>query len=225
MMAPETRLPELCPGDWTMLDRDQAAEALRIFKANHPEQGKLTAGSVIGIRELAPSFYPGMRLLELLLAHNDFGASLVALVNDDFVTTFNGSSPPLHGLNATGVLKLDTEEDAIGYLCFFCAVVCGDGGAFRNIGSADDLTLHGEADLSGLAIRPHKVIVRPDGVSTSWEIDATVQYSSAIFGARFKVLADGMTEMMDDDPLGSDLPLVGQRFVGGMRVLFNTGTA
>ncbi|CAN5440843.1 hypothetical protein BH10ACI4_BH10ACI4_28260 [soil metagenome] len=127
----------------------------------------------------------------------------------------NGSSPPIHEVNAKAPVRL-TEENAGYYLSFFCLFVQGDEGPYYIIHNlSDELLPAGVASsqnagnppgrtLPGLFRRP-KYLGKSDG--GFWRFSTLVYYSDAIFLADFEVQPSGMVEMVDDQPLITDLPL------------------
>jgi len=120
----------------------------------------------------------------------------------------NGTSPPIHEVNATAPLRLD-GGNVLDYLRFFCFFVRGEEGPFHIAESVDDPVLPQEVDRKTRAVfegtlRPATYEGR-DGQGR-FLCDAVVFYADALFFANFAVQPTGMTEMIDDEPIAADLP-------------------
>lgn len=121
----------------------------------------------------------------------------------------NGTSPPIHEINAKAPVKI-TDENVLEYLNFFCFFVRGEEGPFLIAESMDDPYMPKDLDD-----RTRSVIegtIRPasyEGKNEQgyWLCDAVVYYSNALFIANFAVQPGGMIEMLDDEPIAADLPV------------------
>lgn len=137
----------------------------------------------------------------------------------------NGTSPPIHEVNAKAPIKI-TEENVLEYLRFFCFFVRGEEGPFLIAESADDPYIPKNVDertksvIEG-TIRPASYegigdtsdpkllkALQQSNLDPSREVfmcDAVVYYSNALFIANFAVHAGGMIIMLDDEPIAADL--------------------
>jgi ankyrin repeat protein len=121
----------------------------------------------------------------------------------------NGTSPPIHEVNATAPLKLN-EANVRSYLRFFCFFVRGEEGPFYIAETMDDPLIPKATDD-----KTRKVLegtVRPvsfEGYNEKGHflLEGTVLYSNAMFIVHFAVQPAGMIEMLDDDPVAADMPL------------------
>ncbi|HEU4839481.1 MAG TPA: hypothetical protein VFS88_08745 [Micavibrio sp.] len=119
----------------------------------------------------------------------------------------NGTSPPIHEINAKAPVKI-TEDNVLEYLKFFCFFVRGEEGPFLIAESIEDPYIPKNVDE-----RTRSVIagtIRPasyEGMNDKgfFLCDAVVFYSNALFIANFAVQPGGMIEMLDDDPIAADL--------------------
>lgn len=119
----------------------------------------------------------------------------------------NGTSPPIHEINAKAPVKI-TDDNVLEYLRFFCFFVRGEEGPFLIAESMDDPYIPQNMDE-----RTRSVIegtVRPAAYEGKNEkgfflCDAVVFYSNAMFIANFAVQPGGMIEMLDDEPIAGDL--------------------
>ena len=120
----------------------------------------------------------------------------------------NGTSPPIHEVNAKAPIKV-TDENVLEYLRFFCFFVRGEEGPFYIAESMEDPNMPTEMDdttrsvIEG-TIRPASYEGKND--QGHWLCDAVVFYSNALFIANFAVQPSGMIEMLDDEPIAADLP-------------------
>ena len=119
----------------------------------------------------------------------------------------NGISPPIHEVNAKAPIKV-TEDNVLEYLRFFCFFVRGEEGPFLIAESMDDPYIPQNMDAKTRAVV--EGTVRPatfEGRNEQGHLlcDAVVFYSNALFIANFAVQPSGMIEMLDDEPIASDL--------------------
>jgi hypothetical protein len=121
----------------------------------------------------------------------------------------NGTSPPIHEVNAKAPIKV-TEENVLEYLRFFCFFVRGEEGPFliaEDINSPDlpkNMDPKTKAVVEG-TIRP--ATYEGKNEQGFFLCDAVVFYSNALFIANFAVQPTGMIEMLDDEPIAADLPV------------------
>ena len=121
----------------------------------------------------------------------------------------NGTSPPLHEVNAKAPIKIN-ERNVIDYLEFFCFFVRGEEGPFLIAQSMADTYVPKQIDEGTRAVL--EGTLRPasfEGVNHQgyFLCDAVVYYSNAVFIANYAVQPTGMIEMLDDEPIAADLPV------------------
>jgi hypothetical protein len=121
----------------------------------------------------------------------------------------NGTSPPIHEVNAKAPVKI-TEENVLEYLRFFCFFVRGEEGPFYVAESMADPSMPTDMDDTTRSVI--EGTIRPatfEGVNEQghYLCDAVVFYSNALFIANFAVQPTGMIEMLDDEPIAADLPV------------------
>lgn len=119
----------------------------------------------------------------------------------------NGTSPPIHDVNARAPIRV-TEENVLDYLKFFCFFVRGEEGPFLIAESVDDHYMPQDMDPQTKSVI--EGTVRPatfEGMNDQgfFLTSAVVYYSNALFIANFAVQPGGMIEMLDDEPIASDL--------------------
>ncbi len=121
----------------------------------------------------------------------------------------NGTSPPIHEVNAKAPIKV-TEDNVIEYLKFFCFFVRGEEGPFLIAESMDDPYIPQNMDPKTKAVIEGTVRAATyEGKNDQGHFlcDAVVFYSNALFIANFAVQPSGMIEMLDDEPIAADLPV------------------
>ncbi len=121
----------------------------------------------------------------------------------------NGTSPPIHEVNAKAPIKV-TEENVLDYLRFFCFFVRGEEGPFLIAEQMDDPYLPKELDdKTRMVIEGTIREASFEGMNEQGHFlcDAVVYYSNALFIANFAVQPGGMIEMLDDEPIAADLPV------------------
>jgi hypothetical protein len=131
------------------------------------------------------------------------------LTNQGKLTRLDGTSPPIHMINAEAPIKV-TEENVLEYLQFFCFFVRGEDGPFLIAEDMDNPALPQGMDEQTLKVV--EGTLRPatyEGKNEQGHFlcDGIVFYSNALFIANFAVEPTGMIQMLDDDPVAADLPV------------------
>ncbi len=134
---------------------------------------------------------------------------LYYLANQGELHRLNGTSPPIHEVNAKAPIKV-TEENVLDYLRFFCFFVRGEEGPFLISETMEDPYIPKTTDAKARAVI--EGTVRPASYEGRNEqgyflCDAVVYYSNALFIANFAVQPSGMIEMLSDEPIAADLPV------------------
>lgn len=121
----------------------------------------------------------------------------------------NGTSPPIHEVNAKAPVKI-SEANVLEYLRFFCFFVRGEEGPFLIAESMEDADMPRNMDAQTRSVI--EGTIRPATYEGKNEqgfylCDAVVFYSNALFIANFAVQPTGMIEMLDDEPIAAELPI------------------
>ncbi len=126
-----------------------------------------------------------------------------AWLRDEHLHRLDGTSPPIHSMNAKTSPALN-EQNILSYLGFFCYFVQGEEGPFAIVQSADDSIVPNNAPEESLALmsRPAQLLMQDEH---GYHCEALVWYSEALFLANFLVQENGMVEMIEDEPLASEL--------------------
>jgi len=120
----------------------------------------------------------------------------------------NGTSPPIHEVNAKAPIKVN-ENNVLEYLRFFCFFVRGEAGPFYIAESMDDPNMPTDMDDTTRSVIEGTIREASfEGMNDQGHFlcDAVVFYSNALFIANFAVQPSGMIEMLDDEPIAADLP-------------------
>lgn len=197
-------LDPVAQGDWQPV-RDAEAPLLRAIAASHLADG---LEGVVGVRWCRPSFYQDVTLVELQLGSAEASYIAAFYVTDTETAAFDGNSPVVHELNASGRLVLN-DDTAADYLRFFCLVVQGEDGPFRIVVEGSEIPgwerLNDEIRQT-VSENVVPLVVRPDEDNeNAYRVPACVKYNHALFKADFSVQKTGMVEMLDDDVLVSDV--------------------
>lgn len=129
------------------------------------------------------------------------------LTLDGSLFRLNGTSPPIHEVNAKAPIKV-TEQNVLDYMRFFCFFVRGEEGPFLIAEDMENPYLPKNMDdQTRTAIEN---TIRPASYEGKNEqgfflCDGVVFYSNALFIANFAVQPTGMIEMLDDDPIATNL--------------------
>jgi hypothetical protein len=135
--------------------------------------------------------------------------SIYYLTDQGNLFRLNGTSPPIHEVNAKAPIKI-TEDNVLDYLRFFCFFVRGAEGPFLISESIDDPYLPKNADPKTRAVIEGTVTPATyEGRNEQgyFLCQAVVYYSNALFTADFAVQPTGMIEMLSDNPIAADLPV------------------
>lgn len=129
------------------------------------------------------------------------------LTNKGELTRLDGTSPPIHQTNAEAPIHLN-EDNILDYLRFFCFFVRGEEGPFLVSETMDDPAM--PADMDDSTRKAIEGVLRPatyEGKNNEgyYLCDAIVFYANALFLANFAVQPSGMIEMLEDDPLVTEL--------------------
>ncbi|ANM32306.1 hypothetical protein ABI59_16470 [Acidobacteria bacterium Mor1] len=192
---------------WTLFGEQQLAEFL----------GRI--GPVDGVIRVAPEtthvhwrpipWYEGVQLIRVYDPNWQFPKmALYFLSRKGRLFRLNGTSPPLHEMNAKAPIKLD-EDNALDYLRFFCFFVHGEEGPFFVIERSEDPLIPAMVRSSKAAKVLEEIVpatLEKVDDRGSFHCSATLYYSNAIFRAEMLVHLSGMVEMLSDDPIAADLP-------------------
>lgn len=121
----------------------------------------------------------------------------------------NGTSPPIHEVNAKAPIKV-TDDNVLEYLRFFCFFVRGEEGPFYIAETMEDPNMPQQMDETTRSVIEGTVRgANYEGKNDQghYLCDAVVFYSNALFIANFAVQPTGMIEMLDDEPIAADLPV------------------
>ena len=139
------------------------------------------------------------------------------LINAKKVFALDGESPPIHMANSVENLQL-TEVTAAAYLRFFCSFTHGELGPFQILENLDEVhfpssenkVVQAKYDKSAALIKQaikHVNIVKiTEETTVKFQTDITICYGDIVFKAQMEIWPNGMVEMLDDNPLTSDLP-------------------
>jgi hypothetical protein len=191
----------------------QTEDTEKLFSRIAPIDGRLSLDEHVSVRERGLPMYENVRLLSLTSDKWEAGLRVCYLTYEDDLMRLNGTSPPIHEVNAKAPIKL-TDENVLYYLSFFCFFVRGEEGPFYVVHDLEDELLpegfadvrsrmrHGTPSPRDLFRRP-RLFGRDD--KANWRASALIHYSNALFLADFLVYPTGMVEMFQDEPLLSDL--------------------
>lgn len=155
-------------------------------------------------------FYKSVALVRLRDTNWDpANLGVYYLTNKGELTRLDGTSPPIHMMNAEAPIKV-TEDNVLEYLRFFCFFVRGEEGPFlisetmESYGLPENMDDGTRKAIEGV-LRPASY--EGKNADGHYLCDAIVFYSNALFLSNFAIQPSGMIEMMEDDPLVTDLPV------------------
>ena len=133
---------------------------------------------------------------------------LMLLFSSAHFLNLDGSSTPIHEANSIETPNI-APQTVLDYVRFFCFFVYGDAGPFLLFESLPSAcTGEGPVDpkCQELAAHIHPASLLAQTDSDALHISAAVLYDDSVFDAEFAVRPDGSIEMVDDNPLVSDVP-------------------
>lgn len=185
---------------WRKMPKQKSATFLKLAERERQKDLELSEGIL--------PFYDGARIVRLSPRPNGrIHPTRYWIDKEGDLYRLNGTSPPIHELNAKLPLRIDASNVA-DYLKFFCFFVRGEEGPFfifdhLNLADMSEDVTEEDAKLIADHVRPSWLIGERE---KGFDIAAPVYYSDALFAAYFYVQRSGMIEMKDDFPLVVDLP-------------------
>lgn len=156
-------------------------------------------------------FYEGIALIRVQdTAWQPGSPTLWYLAKAGDMYRLDGSSNPIHEVNEIAPIKI-TDANAVDYLKFFCFFVRGEEGPFMIAESMGDPDMPTDMDPQIARVVEgslHPVSLEGQDPEGNFEASAVVYYGNAMFSARFRIYTDGMVEMLDDDPIATNLPVI-----------------
>ena len=128
---------------------------------------------------------------------------------NDSLYRLNGTSPPIHEVNANAPIKLSSDNVA-DYLRFFCFFVRGEEGPFYIAEDINDPFIPSFEDSPAAqavfseALTP--VSYEGQNEQGYFLLQATVFYSNTLFTSNFAIRPTGLVEMLEDILLAGDIP-------------------
>ena len=116
----------------------------------------------------------------------------------------DGTSPTIHSLNVKHRTEL-TSELALSYLGFFCTFVhASDEGMFGLVDTGHEAILptNWPNDELEKYLKPTSLIAEDE---QGFRVEASVFHSNSLSWAHFLVHRDGRCEMLDDEPMATDV--------------------
>jgi hypothetical protein len=210
----------LLPGAWQNLDR-QEAERLLLHAASHDEAGARAWSrpglSVLGV-DRRPLSFDGWSLYQVHVTEGgDVGAVDLA-ASEDQALVLDGLNKTFHGLVGRDAIRLEDAESQAEYTRLFSCTVRGEE-RFRAVDAPEDLRLAEGAEL------PANVHIQPwESKEQAADDDGplytgTVLYCGTLFRVEYRLISPekGMVEMLEDEPLATDLACGSERFDGPIR--------
>jgi hypothetical protein len=133
------------------------------------------------------------------------GLALHYLIFDQKLFRLNGTSPGIHEVNARAPIRL-TEANVADYLRFFCLFVHGQEGPFYILENVGDPLLPDDGSLAPYVKHITPLVYEGADEEGRFLFNGLVMYSNALFVTNFAVQPTGLIEMLDDEPVASDLP-------------------
>ncbi|MDX1915644.1 MAG: AAA family ATPase [Methylophilus sp.] len=195
---------------WQLVDRESFKDFLTKVWRVHPSQ--LPADAKLYVMDLP--FYSEHKLY-CLLATVEGELRHCFTLRGKFTKWLDGTSPPIHEINAHDPINLDSMLTTISYLRFFCSFVYGDLGPFLPVESAASIQIPNHLDAQerqhadGLLMTLRSVvtpIMHVEETSDGNLFTASILYGDVMFSCQLLVSLSGSINMVNDSPMVSDIP-------------------
>jgi tetratricopeptide (TPR) repeat protein len=237
----------LIPGTWRNLRPEEQAAEIR-YLAQSEIQPPLKSADISRIRTLGLSFYEDANLYEVEVKKQGSAPVFLNYIRTgtdrgrlrDFSSVnreearniFVNRKEPIDGVRLDGTMIsfdlfnsrnhpiLQNEVSATGYLRLIIAGIQSSQGTFHIIDNEGDLhwTTHATSqDRQNIQRRIYPLTVR--STVDGWEAKGTIAYSNAVFYAVLQLSPDGHVSMAQDELVKQKLPVAGELFVKGFRVV------
>lgn len=208
----------LLDGEWHYATPEEVKTLTPKFSSMAPRSYRTVFQSMTKLRARTLPFYKDATLLEgEVEGESEQPGVLSFLLHRKGMTILDGTSNPIHRVNAWMPLDLSTQEKAQNYLQFFTAAISGEEGNFRIVQSPAQIEWDVQADESSKqSVHVQALTVYPtDGLS--WQATGTVQYGKNLYAANFMINSQGKVQMEDDTLMMAQLPISQNRYVEGVR--------
>ncbi len=220
----------LIDGNWEDVPTAEAVEAL--IKVRMRKEFPLGLGvgctAVAKVRKRKIDFYEDAWLYEAMFLSDEKCAGYLTFIQHQHgYTLLNGTSPPIHKMNAELPLQIDTQDRATDYFRFFCASVHGDvdAGAFRIFENPTQL-LPTEDMPSEFIMKIEKESIpikleytNEASKKQGWNTEIAVKYGNTLFKSKFFIPLNGTVEMIEDVGMYAELNVYSEVFKNGLRML------
>lgn len=159
-------------------------------------------------------FNPNIELLRVSDTNWDKPAHVFYIRAEDNLFRLNGTSPPIHEVNKKYKIQLN-DDNILSYLSFFCFFVRGEEGPFLILNDINNPLLPKELYLpENIEIyeKLKSIISKPrywgKTETGNFVVSAQIFYGNAIFLAKLLIQPSGMIDMLDDEPILTDLPFI-----------------
>lgn len=219
---PKTTLQHLLPGDWKTLDCTQAEQLLRLLAAEDENGARTLAREdlrVVSV-EQRPLVFSEWLFFQIHIAEGDRYGALDLMASKESVRILNGKSAIIHAMIQEDQIKLANPESQSEYTRFFCSILRGETGRFQILDQLEELQPFAtDGILVETAIHPWRH--DRDDEQGQPIYTGTVLYGNAIFQATLRLQDNplGYVEMMDDDPIATNLPIRQEHYDGPLRFL------
>lgn len=219
----------LMDGDWQDLSPDQFSAVMQKLRSHRdalsPNLIRRNEWPVLvepsRLRRLPLACYNNVALIEAEIQETgEQPGVLTFLLHEQGGTLLNGRRgvEQIRLLNKWNPPQLNTPEQAVTYLKFVIGAMDPGDGNFRVLEEAHSVDWKTDADRAAHAdleqvIRPLEIRKNGD----SWIGVAIIQYKADLYRAELALSPDGLPKMLDDQSLGSNLPIKVRRFIEWLR--------
>lgn len=202
--------PALFPSGWEPISDPVLLE--RIIESAK-SLGKNSSAKCISCRVRKLECYEDCRIVEANISPKSVYSWLFA---DGVWVLLNGTSAPIYDFNSKSPPKLESDKAAMEYLVLFISSLTAGDGRFRVLHSSKSLPRFlpdgAELNLPNVKISSPEVVSRSKGTVF---LRTHLLYARNISSANFKISESGTVEMLGDNLIASELPVLGERYVDG----------
>jgi len=219
--------PPIVPGNWRDLSGDVALDTViavcEWLEDERDIRNLAIDWSIDRVRVRPLSCYEDTVLVEMG-GHAGFGRPglINVVIHEDGMALLNGRSATIHDLNEDLSPLLTTPLQRLDYVQLFMNWVHGEDGRFQPVGQETELIsrLLPGSDASALttALMPFEESGPTEDSPAIARFTGTVLYGASLFRSVMALSPGGLMEMIDDEPLATDMPVREESLAGPMIV-------
>jgi hypothetical protein len=209
------------------MDADLGATVLFATMKHNEKIGRILmekTSLLVNFRRLDVTFYPGWQLWEAHLQHKGQPALFAGLWGpSETLVLLTGKSDIIHQLNQQIPVQLSTDTEYRAYTRFCSAARAAEEGRFCIVETPEEVPWLPDVSIEtreavAAQLQPFQMI---EITEAGARFQGTCLYGDHLFEITLVTKPNGMVEMLEDNPLAADLPVLRERLDGPLRWVVN----